>query len=81
MTEMSTRSREARWTPGEYLQGRDDDRQQHAERRRQEREKRESDSRVTAAKLPDYEPGHYVVLDRKAFGAHGQKQNYRTTCR
>ena len=36
------------------LQRRDDDRQQHAERRRIWREKQETDSVVTSAKLPDY---------------------------
>ena len=60
------------------LQRRDDDRQQHAERRRLWREKQEADSVVTSAKLPDYQPGHYVVLDRKAFGDHDRKQNKLT---
>ena len=59
----------------ELLQRRDDDRQRHAERRRLWREKQELDSLVTSAKLPDYQPGHYVVLDRKAFGNHNRKQN------
>ena len=59
----------------ELLQRQDDDRQQHAERRRLWREKQELDSLGTSAKLPDYQPGHYVVLDRKAFGNQNRKQN------
>ena len=46
----------------ELLQRRDDDRQQHAERRRIWREKQETDSVVTLAKLPDYTTWSYCMV-------------------
>ena len=56
-----------------YLQRRDASRQRFAEQRKLERAQQELRSRVTSAKLPEYEVGHWVVLHKRAFGEHVQR--------
>ena len=57
----------------EYLQKRDDDRQQHADRRRSDRAAQESKSRDKAASIPDFQVGGYVCLHHQAFGNHQKR--------
>ena len=56
-----------------YLQRRDTDRQRHADRRRQDREKRQKALSEGQSKLPKYSVGDWVVLHKNAFGPHAQR--------
>ena len=58
-----------------FMQSRDDDRHQHADRRRQMRERQELASRVDAANVPNYIVGAWVLLHKAAFGSHSAKRN------